>query len=109
MFFSPFFPLSLCCILGQLQLSIDAISFTLCSIVSGYGNHAIGELLDDCNMASFATNVTSGVTVGKVTLVYDEDFDRDVAEFLNVFPSDISDGMCSEHGFHGLYLACEGR
>ena len=88
------------------MFSIDAISFTLCSIVSGYGTHATGELLDDCYMASFASNVSSSVTVGQVTTVYDEAFDRNVAEFLDVFHPHIADVMCSEHGYHGLYLTC---
>ena len=88
------------------MFSIDAISFTLCTIVSGYGTHATGELLDDCYMASFVSNVSSSVTVGQVTTVYNESFGRDVAEFPDVFHSDISDGTCSEYGYHGLYLAC---
>ncbi len=94
------------CIFPQLTYSFDAIIFTLCSIVSGYGTHAMGELLDDCNMASFASNVSSSVTVGQITAAYDEAFDRDVAEFPNVFHPHIADGMCSEYGNHGLYLAC---
>ncbi len=74
--------------------------------MSGYGIHATGTLLDDCEMASIASNVSSSVTVGQITAVYDESIDRDVIEFLNVFRSDKSDGTCSERGYHGLYLAC---